>query len=27
MIWAIAVTKLLFHTYFNNRYGYVRDDA
>jgi len=25
-IWAIAVAKLLFHIYFNNRYGYFRDE-
>src|SRR5438046_7548056 len=26
LIWAIAMAKLLFHTYFNNRYGYFRDE-
>lgn len=26
MIWAIALAKLLFHMYFNNRYGYFRDE-
>ena len=26
MIWAIAVAKFLFHLYFNNRYGYFRDE-
>jgi len=26
VIWAIAVAKLLFHIYFNNRYGYFRDE-
>ena len=26
MIWAIAIAKLLFHIYFNNRYGYFRDE-
>jgi Dolichyl-phosphate-mannose-protein mannosyltransferase len=26
IIWAIAVAKLLFHVYFNNRYGYFRDE-
>ena len=26
VIWAIAVAKLLFHVYFNNRYGYFRDE-
>jgi hypothetical protein len=26
IIWAIAVAKLLFHIYFNNRYGYFRDE-
>ncbi|HTJ86811.1 MAG TPA: hypothetical protein VL349_06095, partial [Terriglobales bacterium] len=25
-VWAIAVAKLLFHIYFNNRYGYFRDE-
>ena len=25
-IWAIAVADLLFHIYFNNRYGYFRDE-
>jgi Dolichyl-phosphate-mannose-protein mannosyltransferase len=24
--WAIAIAKLLFHIYFNNRYGYFRDE-
>src|SRR5438105_15353374 len=26
VVWAIAVAKLLFHIYFNNRYGYFRDE-
>jgi len=26
MIWAIAIAVLLFHIYFNNRYGYFRDE-
>ena len=26
MIWAIALADLLFHIYFNNRYGYFRDE-
>lgn len=26
IIWAIALAKLLFHVYFNNRYGYFRDE-
>jgi hypothetical protein len=26
MIWAIALAKLLLHLYFNNRYGYFRDE-
>src|SRR5712675_1841005 len=26
IIWAIALAKLLFHLYFNNRYGYFRDE-
>jgi multisubunit Na+/H+ antiporter MnhE subunit len=26
VIWAIAVAKLLLHIYFNNRYGYFRDE-
>jgi len=26
IIWAIAVAKLVFHIYFNNRYGYFRDE-
>jgi Dolichyl-phosphate-mannose-protein mannosyltransferase len=26
LIWAIAVADLLFHIYFNNRYGYFRDE-
>lgn len=25
-IWAIALANLLFHVYFNNRYGYFRDE-
>ena len=25
-IWAIALAKFLFHVYFNNRYGYFRDE-
>src|SRR5258708_14983396 len=26
VIWAIALAKLLLHIYFNNRYGYFRDE-
>jgi len=26
LIWLIALVKLLFHIYFNNRYGYFRDE-
>ena len=26
LIWAIAIAKLIFHIYFNNRYGYFRDE-
>src|SRR5580700_10685228 len=26
IIWAIALAKLLFHIYFNNHYGYFRDE-
>ncbi len=26
LVWAIALAKLLFHVYFNNRYGYFRDE-
>ena len=26
LIWAIAVARFLFHLYFNNRYGYFRDE-
>lgn len=26
IIWAIALVKFLFHVYFNNRYGYFRDE-
>jgi Dolichyl-phosphate-mannose-protein mannosyltransferase len=26
LIWLIALAKLLFHIYFNNRYGYFRDE-
>src|SRR5258708_1000609 len=26
MVWAIALAKLLLHIYFNNRYGYFRDE-
>src|SRR6202451_2190476 len=26
LIWAIALAKLLFHVYFNNGYGYFRDE-
>src|ERR1700684_3815618 len=26
MIWLIALAKLVFHVYFNNRYGYFRDE-
>src|ERR1700735_1537155 len=26
VIWAIALVNLLFHVYFNNRYGYFRDE-
>src|SRR5215469_10023044 len=25
-IWAIALANLAFHVYFNNRYGYFRDE-
>src|SRR6267142_4356428 len=25
-VWAIALADLLFHIYFNNRYGYFRDE-
>src|SRR5579864_4727975 len=25
-VWAIALAKLAFHIYFNNRYGYFRDE-
>ena len=25
-VWAIAIAKLIFHIYFNNRYGYFRDE-
>ena len=25
-IWAIAIVRFLFHLYFNNRYGYFRDE-
>lgn len=25
-VWTIAIAKLLFHIYFNNRYGYFRDE-
>src|SRR6266705_4461754 len=26
VVWAIAVAKFLLHVYFNNRYGYFRDE-
>ena len=26
IIWLVALAKLLFHIYFNNRYGYFRDE-
>src|SRR5256886_14691835 len=26
IVWVIALAKLLFHIYFNNRYGYFRDE-
>ena len=26
LVWAIALAKLIFHIYFNNRYGYFRDE-
>jgi len=26
LVWAIALAKLVFHIYFNNRYGYFRDE-
>src|SRR5690349_21943681 len=26
VVWAMAAAKLLFHIYFNNRYGYFRDE-
>ncbi len=26
LIWLIALAKLLFHIYYNNRYGYFRDE-
>ena len=26
VVWAIAIAKLIFHIYFNNRYGYFRDE-
>jgi len=26
VVWAIALAKLIFHIYFNNRYGYFRDE-
>src|SRR5262252_4393748 len=26
IVWAIAIAKLLFHIYFNSRYGYFRDE-
>ncbi len=26
IVWAIALAKLVFHIYFNNRYGYFRDE-
>ena len=26
VIWALALAKLLFHVYFNNQYGYFRDE-
>src|SRR5579863_6416156 len=26
LVWALALAKLLLHCYFNNRYGYFRDE-
>ena len=26
IVWAIALAKFLVHVYFNNRYGYFRDE-
>ena len=26
IVWAFAIAKLIFHIYFNNRYGYFRDE-
>jgi hypothetical protein len=26
LVWAIALAKIIFHVYFNNRYGYFRDE-
>src|ERR1043165_8226663 len=26
LVWAIALAKLILHIYFNNRYGYFRDE-
>src|SRR3954466_4552360 len=26
LVWAIALAKLVFHIYFNNQYGYFRDE-
>ncbi len=26
VVWAIALAKFVFHIYFNNRYGYFRDE-
>src|SRR5258708_1796018 len=26
IVWAIALAKLVLHIYFNNRYGYFRDE-
>src|ERR1051326_2543391 len=26
IVWAVAIAKLIFHIYFNNRYGYFRDE-
>src|ERR1700751_5560793 len=26
VVWAISIARLIFHVYFNNRYGYFRDE-
>src|SRR3954471_17251232 len=26
LVWAIAIVRFFFHLYFNNRYGYFRDE-